>query len=191
MATISSGYTFVNNETVTPSKLNSLAGSATISGIVNAEIDASAAIADTKLATIATAGKVANSATTATNANTASAIVARDASGNFSAGTVTLSGSLTASGDITAFSDERLKTNVHTISEALNLVLNLRGVTYDRIDTGKKSFGVIAQEIQSVVPELVMQSQSSEYLSVAYGNIVGILIEAIKELEQRIRLIES
>ena len=57
--------------------------------IVNADINASAAIADTKLATISTAGKVANSATTATNANTASAIVARDASGNFSAGTIT------------------------------------------------------------------------------------------------------
>jgi hypothetical protein len=57
--------------------------------IVNTDINASAAIADTKLATISTAGKVANSATTATNANTASAIVARDASGNFTAGTIT------------------------------------------------------------------------------------------------------
>ena len=57
--------------------------------IVNADINASAAIVDTKLDTIATAGKVSNSATTATNANTASAIVARDASGNFTAGTVT------------------------------------------------------------------------------------------------------
>ena len=57
--------------------------------IVNADISASAAIADTKLATISTASKVSNSATTATNANTASAIVARDASGNFAAGTIT------------------------------------------------------------------------------------------------------
>ncbi len=57
--------------------------------IVNADISATAAIVDTKLATIATAGKVSNSATTATNANTASAIVARDASGNFTAGTIT------------------------------------------------------------------------------------------------------
>jgi hypothetical protein len=59
------------------------------STIVNADISASAAIADTKLDTISTAGKVSNSATTATNANTASAIVARDASGNFTAGTIT------------------------------------------------------------------------------------------------------
>lgn len=57
--------------------------------IVNANIDAAAGIVDTKLATIATAGKVSNSATTATNANTPSAIVARDGSGNFTAGIVT------------------------------------------------------------------------------------------------------
>ena len=59
--------------------------------IVNSDISTSAAIVDTKLATISTAGKVSNSATTATNANTASAIVARDASGDFVAGKATLS----------------------------------------------------------------------------------------------------
>jgi len=58
--------------------------------IVNADISASAAIVDTKLATISTASKVSNSATTATSSNTASAIVARDASGNFTAGTITV-----------------------------------------------------------------------------------------------------
>jgi microcystin-dependent protein/uncharacterized protein YjbI with pentapeptide repeats len=91
MATITKGKTFTSNETVTPTKLNDLVDKATISGIVNADIAANAAIADTKLATISTAAKVANSATTATNANTANAIVARDASGNFSAGTITAS----------------------------------------------------------------------------------------------------
>lgn len=65
--------------------------------IVDADINASAGIADTKLGTIATAGKVSNSATTAASANTASAIVARDVSGNFTAGTITgaLSGNAT------------------------------------------------------------------------------------------------
>jgi hypothetical protein len=67
--------------------------------IVNADINASAAIADTKLATIATAGKVSNSATTATNANTASAIVARDASGNFAAGDITIGDKIIHAGD--------------------------------------------------------------------------------------------
>ena len=76
---------------ITYSKLN-LATS-----IVNADISASAAIVDTKLATISTASKVSNSATTATDANTASAIVARDASGNFTAGMITanVTGALT------------------------------------------------------------------------------------------------
>ena len=65
--------------------------------IVNDDVNASAAIEDTKLDTIATAGKVSNSATTATNNNTGSAIVARDASGNFSAGTISaaLTGNVT------------------------------------------------------------------------------------------------
>jgi len=73
-------------------------GTVVLSGtIVNADINASAAIVDTKLATIATAGKISNSATTATNANTASAIVARDASGNFTAGTITANLTGTAS----------------------------------------------------------------------------------------------
>jgi hypothetical protein len=68
--------------------------------IVNGDINASAAIADTKLATISTALKVSNSATTATSSNTASAIVARDASGNFTAGTITAALTGTASGNL-------------------------------------------------------------------------------------------
>jgi microcystin-dependent protein len=91
MATVTRGRTFVSGEVVTPTKLNALVDSATVTQIVDADVSASAGISDTKLATIATAGKVSNSATTATSANTANAIVARDASGNFSAGTITAS----------------------------------------------------------------------------------------------------
>ena len=89
MATITKGKTFTNGETVTPQKLHELVDLGTVSGIVNADISASAAIADTKLAQITTAGKVANTATTATSANTANAIVVRDAGGSFTAGTIT------------------------------------------------------------------------------------------------------
>ena len=82
------------------------ADSNTITNIDNNDIKAAAGIVDTKLATISTAGKVSNSATTATDANTASAIVARDASGNFSAGTITaaLSGNATTATTATSFS---------------------------------------------------------------------------------------
>jgi hypothetical protein len=77
-----------------------IASAITADSIVNADINSAAAIADTKLATIATAGKVANSATTATAANTANAIVARDASGNFSAGAITASGNVSVGGNL-------------------------------------------------------------------------------------------
>jgi len=89
MATLTKGKTFTNGELVTPQKLHELVDLGSVANIVNADIAANAAIADTKLATISTANKVANSATTATNASTANAIVARDGSSNFSAGTIT------------------------------------------------------------------------------------------------------
>ena len=80
----------VNGTLVTTGDTGSVTSTMILDGtIVNADINASAAIIDTKLATISTAGKVSNSATTATNLNTASTIVARDASGNFTAGTIT------------------------------------------------------------------------------------------------------
>lgn len=76
--------TMIANEAITQGKIGD-------GSIVNAKINANAEIADTKLATISTAGKVANSATTATNLNTASAIVSRDSNGAFSAGIITAS----------------------------------------------------------------------------------------------------
>jgi hypothetical protein len=90
-----------------------------------------------------------------------------------------------ATGDITAFSDARLKTDVVTIDHALDKVLALRGVDYTRIDGGTKSTGVIAQEVQEVLPRVVHET-SDGTLAVSYGNMVGVLIEAIKEQQRQI-----
>ena len=98
--------------------------------------------------------------------------------GNLSNNGNNLSGAFVATGNITAFSDERLKENVETIEGALDKVTQMRGVMYDK--DGERGTGVIAQEMQQVMPEVV---QDGEYLSVAYGNIVGVLIEAVKELK--------
>lgn len=92
------------------------------------------------------------------------------------------SANFTATGNITAFSDERLKTNVRTIDDAINKVSQMRGVYFDK--DAKASVGVIAQEIEKVLPEVVYNDY--EYKSVAYGNIVGVLIEAIKELNAKV-----
>jgi len=94
------------------------------------------------------------------------------------------SSNFTAYGNITAYSDENLKTDIETISNALEKVSKMRGVMYTRIDTETRGSGVIAQEMQEVLPEVVLNT--NEYLSVAYGNIVGVLIEAIKELKAEI-----
>ena len=91
-------------------------------------------------------------------------------------------GNWTAVGNITAYSDERLKENIKTIPNALETVKKLRGVSFDRKDLTGKGIGVIAQEIEKVLPEVVVEG---EYKSVSYGNIVGLLIEAIKELEKK------
>lgn len=100
-------------------------------------------------------------------------------------GSISVTGTITASGDITAYSDASLKTRVETISGALDLVRRMRGVRYSRVDTGQRGIGVIAQELREVAPELVTQNEGG-LLSVAYGNLVGILIEAVKELAERL-----
>lgn len=97
-------------------------------------------------------------------------------------------GNLVAGGTVTANSDEKLKINIETISDALTKVLSLRGVEYDRIDNGDRQIGVIAQEVEKIIPEVVYPKSGPDYetKSVAYGNLIGLLIEAIKELNQKI-----
>jgi hypothetical protein len=101
-----------------------------------------------------------------------------------------MSGNLTMSGDITAFSDIRKKKNIATIENGLDKVLAMRGVTFERIEDDKKSSGVIAQELEEIAPELVL-TDNDGMKSVAYGNMVGYLIESIKTLEARIRELEG
>ena len=94
-------------------------------------------------------------------------------------------GSFTATGDITAYSDDSLKTNVQVIDGALGRVEAIRGVTFERIEDGSVSTGVIAQELKAVLPEAVHTDAEGVH-SVAYGNITGLLIEAVKELSAQV-----
>jgi hypothetical protein len=113
------------------------------------------------------------------------------ASGALSIGSSFSAGSnITSGGDITANSDIRLKTNVQTIENALNKTLQLRGVTFDK--DGKHSLGVIAQEVREILPEVVLEAaDEAKTLSVAYGNMVGVLIEAIKELNAKVEDLQN
>jgi hypothetical protein len=106
--------------------------------------------------------------------------------------TLTSAGTLTAAGDVVAYSDARLKENIITVDNAVDKITSMRGVFYNRIDTEDKSrkVGVIAQEIQEILPEVVTTSDDGT-LGVAYGNIVGVLIEAIKELKAEIDILKN
>jgi hypothetical protein len=99
-------------------------------------------------------------------------------------GNMTASGSITATGNVTAYSDERLKKDIETIEGALDKVKSMRGVKYTSINTDLASVGVIAQEMAEVCPEVVQDNNGM--LSVAYGNLIGVLIEAIKELSAKV-----
>tara|TARA_Y100000401_G_scaffold72133_1_gene58214 strand:+ start:32121 stop:33551 length:1431 start_codon:yes stop_codon:yes gene_type:complete len=110
-----------------------------------------------------------------------------NSSGSFLASTDT-SGNFTATGDVTAFSDATLKKDIVQITDALDKVDQIRGVTFERLDfdDGTRHAGVIAQEIEKVLPEVVKEGLNG-MRTVAYGNIVGLLIEAIKELRQEVK----
>lgn len=126
-----------------------------------------------------------NNTTVATFSNGSASV-----NGTLSTGSnLTVTGTIVATNDITAFSDERLKKNVKTIQNALEKVTELRGVEYEKNDSDKKHIGVIAQEVEKVIPEVVLNNE--EYKSVAYGNIVGLLIEAIKDLNKKVESLEE
>jgi len=105
---------------------------------------------------------------------------------------ITQTGAVVASNNITAISDSRLKENIVTIDSALDKVSQMRGVYYNKIDdeTKTRNVGVIAQEIEKILPEVVYDT-ADDIKSVAYGNIVGILIEAIKELSEEVKTLKS
>ena len=100
-------------------------------------------------------------------------------------------GSFTATGNVTAYSDINLKENIEVIPNALEKVSEIRGVTYDRKDVeGPRQAGVIAQEVEAVLPEVVM-TDGKGTKSVAYGNLVGLLIEAVKELKAEVEALKQ
>ena len=92
------------------------------------------------------------------------------------------SGAMTAV-DFNSTSDISLKENIHTVGNALEITEQLRGVSFDWKETGRSSYGVIAQELEEVLPELVGDGTVK---SVNYNGIIGVLIEAIKELKKEI-----
>ena len=103
-------------------------------------------------------------------------------------------GAATFNNDVTAFSDKRLKTDIEPIENALEKVMKMQGVYYKRNDTtnARKQIGVIAQEIEPILPEVVLTADDEmQTKSVDYGKICSILIESIKELKNEIEELKA
>ncbi len=86
--------------------------------------------------------------------------------------------------EVNTTSDQRLKENIQTLNNAVDIVNNLRGVAY--VKGGKAELGLIAQEVEQIIPQVVGTDMSG-YKTIAYGNMVGVLVEAIKEQQKTIK----
>lgn len=119
-----------------------------------------------------------------TGANVAE-LYASDTKLTFNPSTGTFSAS-----NFNSLSDSRYKTNVRTINSALDKVESLRGVEFDWKETDRSSIGFIAQELEEVLPDLV-HTNDSGIKSVSYGNVVALLVEAVKEQQKTINQLVS
>lgn len=112
------------------------------------------------------------------------------------AGTFTLTGKLIVTSDVTIqgmlyeTSDEKLKKNIKQIATPVNTVKQLRGVTFNWVKNDKPTMGLIAQEVEKILPYLV-QEDATGTKTINYSAIIGLLIESIKELEQRVGELEN
>lgn len=98
-------------------------------------------------------------------------------------------GNIGITGNLFTTSDEKIKTNIKTIDNALDKIINCRGVSFNYIDnSNKEQIGVIAQEIEKIIPEIV-ETNNNGFKNVNYLSIIGYLIEAIKDLNNKINYI--
>ena len=105
-------------------------------------------------------------------------------------GTITASNNLTVSGDVTISSDARLKSNIVSLGSTISKLLLIDGKSYIMNKSGEEKIGILAQEVQEVFPELVSKDDN-EMLSVNYQGLVPVLINAIKEQEDKISRLEK
>jgi hypothetical protein len=103
-------------------------------------------------------------------------------------GNAFITGDLDVLGDINSTSDINLKENVKTVENALETVNSLRGVSFNWKENNRSSYGIIAQELEEVLPELV---KTGEVKTVNYNGLIGVLIEAIKELKAEVEELKS
>jgi hypothetical protein len=103
----------------------------------------------------------------------------------FDGSTLTVTGNVSASGNVNSGSDINLKTDIETVEDAVAIINQIRGVKFRWKDSNEPSVGIIAQELETVLPELV-QINASGTKTVTYNGLIGVLVEAVKELKVEI-----
>jgi hypothetical protein len=73
----------------------------------------------------------------------------------------------------------------------MDRILHLTGYTYDRIDLGQRECGLIAQDVQKVLPEVVYKQPETDVLTISYGNLAALFVEGMKDLHHKIRALET
>ena len=211
--------TFGNTVTVSSGGIDVTAGGIDVTGGITGTLDNDLTLATSGTGLSGSADYNNSGAATftvhsnATSVNEGGTIVARNGSGDInvggitctgvnaqtggiSCGTITASGDITSTGDIVAYlgSDLRLKTNINPIADAVNKVKSLRGVTYEWNENSNhegQDTGVIAQEIEALGLPGIIKERGDGYLGVRYERLVPLLIEAIKELSDKVDSLEE
>ena len=185
-ASFSMGALTVDNITLDGNEIDVGSGNLTLDVASNIILNADGGEVAFSDAT-ATYGVIANSGNNIQiRSGTTTMLTGSGANASF-AGNLNVASAIVAGGDITAFSDARLKENISTIENALDKVDNLRGVNYNMKDSDDAKIGVIAQEVEEILPQVVHTSDDEmQTKSVDYGKLCAVLIEAVKELKKEV-----
>ena len=185
-ASFSMGALTVDNITLDGNEIDVGSGNLTldVNGDINLNADGGEVFFQDATATY---GVIANSGNNIQiRSGTTTMLTGSGANASF-AGNLNVASAIVAGGDITAFSDARLKENISTIENALDKVDNLRGVNYNMKDSDDAKIGVIAQEVEEILPQVVHTSDDEmQTKSVDYGKLCAVLIEAVKELKKEV-----
>lgn len=201
-STTASGYaSFASGRSTTASGYNSIAmgRASTASGYYSTVIGYNATVTDFGSFVIGQYNSSGSSATSAGSFSTSAPafVIGNGTSGSLSDafkvmfnGDATVSNDLTVSGDVNISSDARLKSNIVSLGSTLSKLLLIDGKSYTMNKSGDEKIGILAQEVQEVFPELVSKDDN-EMLSVNYQGLVPVLINAVKEQEDKISRLEK
>ena len=185
---------------ITESQITDLGTYATVS-YVNSEVagivSAAPATLDTLNELAAALNDDANFATTVTNQLALKANLSGDEFTGITTFTKVISGremvlsGIGTANEFDALSDINYKKNIKTVENGLDKIISLRGVSYDWKQSDRPSYGVIAQELEEVLPELVHGGFGDDPKTVNYNGIIGVMIESIKELKQEVETLKK